>query len=69
MVTSGAGGWGNPLERAVEMVLKDVRSGCVSVNRARDVYGVVIAADKLEVDGDATMSLREQRRAGSQVDA
>ncbi|MCZ6844316.1 MAG: hydantoinase B/oxoprolinase family protein, partial [Alphaproteobacteria bacterium] len=38
----GGGGYGPPLERDPEIVGRDVREGFVSVERARDVYGVVI---------------------------
>jgi N-methylhydantoinase B len=40
--TCGGGGWGNPEERAPELVLKDVRDGKVSLARAREVYKVAI---------------------------
>ncbi len=38
----GGGGWGNPLERPPEWVVDDVNDGLVSVERARDTYGVVV---------------------------
>jgi N-methylhydantoinase B/oxoprolinase/acetone carboxylase alpha subunit len=51
------GGYGPPHERPVEKVLDDVRNGFVSVEAARDAYGVVI--DELgAVDGAATAELR-----------
>lgn len=40
--TCGGGGYGNPRERDPELVLRDVREGKVSMERAREVYGVVI---------------------------
>src|SRR5262249_19501347 len=40
----GGGGFGNPLERPAEQVLRDVTSGYVSVEAARRGYGVVINA-------------------------
>lgn len=40
--TCGGGGYGNPRERDPEMVRRDVREGKVSVERAREVYGVEI---------------------------
>jgi len=40
--TCGGGGYGNPLERDVEAVRRDVRQGKVSAERARDVYGVTV---------------------------
>jgi N-methylhydantoinase B len=44
-VASGGGGFGDPRLRPPESVADDVREGLVSRQRARDVYGVVIAAD------------------------
>ena len=40
--TCGGGGHGNPRERDVEAVRRDVREGKVSAERARDVYGVLV---------------------------
>jgi N-methylhydantoinase B len=59
----GGGGWGHPFERPVEWVLEDVRNGLVSIERARDVYGVSIvvrdeeAADYV-IDPAETAALR-----------
>jgi len=61
---AGAGGWGNPLERDVGMVLYDVRNEKVSIGRAREVYGVVINEDTMEVDMDETKSLRDAMQKG-----
>jgi N-methylhydantoinase B len=58
VITSGAGGWGDPLKRDVEMVRNDVRNGGVSLKRAREVYGVVIGAHNV-VDAEATALLRK----------
>ena len=55
----GGGGYGNPYERPVEKVVWDVRNGLVSVDGAREDYGVVIAdVETLEVDAAATRALR-----------
>jgi hypothetical protein len=35
-------GWGDPRERDADAVREDVVAGLVSVERARDVYGVAI---------------------------
>jgi N-methylhydantoinase B len=40
--TCGGGGYGPPRERAREQVIRDVRAGKVSAQRARDVFGVTI---------------------------
>jgi N-methylhydantoinase B len=63
---SGAGGYGDPLERDPQRVLEDVLDDYVSVEAARSEYGVVIAGTgaDLWVDGGATSRLRETMRAG-----
>ena len=45
MSTGGGGGYGDPRLRSVEMVTRDVIRGFVSIDSARDDYGVVIDAD------------------------
>jgi len=59
LITSGAGGWGDPLERNPELVLKDVRDEKVSVKRARKAYGVAINEAATEMDIAATQKLRK----------
>lgn len=59
----GSGGYGDPLERAAELVATDVAQGRVSVRAARDRYGVVIAEDGT-VDAAATAQARDRLRAG-----
>jgi len=61
---SGAGGYGDPLERDPALVLDDVLDDYVSTDAARDEYGVVIigAGADLRVDERATAALRGNRR-------
>lgn len=59
---SGAGGWGDPLERDVEKVKWDVLNGKVSIERARDVYGVFLTPGTLTVNKEKTAELRRGRR-------
>jgi len=56
-VSAGGGGYGSPLKRAPEAVAKDVRSGWVSPERARSVYGVALKPD-LTIDEAETTRLR-----------
>lgn len=56
-VCTGAGGYGSPYERSPHLVAKDVREGLVTVERARQVYGVALAPD-FSVDLNATVVLR-----------
>ena len=59
--SGGGGGYGDPARRAPEAVAEDVRAGLVSPTRARDVYAVAMAGDR--VDEDATRTLRASRPA------
>jgi N-methylhydantoinase B len=65
--TAGGGGFGNPLNRAIGAVLRDVRLGFVSREAARREYGVVVS-DDLSVDMDATRRLRHNGVAQSPVE-
>src|SRR5260370_29488836 len=40
--TTGGGGWGDPLDRDVDLVLRDVRWGKISRQAAAAEYGVVL---------------------------
>jgi N-methylhydantoinase B len=57
---AGAGGYGDPLQRDVNAVERDVRNELVSVVAARADYGVVIEAGA--VDRAATERLRDEMR-------
>ena len=62
----GGGGFGDPMERAVEKVVSDVKNGLVSVEGAKADYGVVIEDPAtLAVDMAATGTLRASRRAAA----
>jgi N-methylhydantoinase B len=67
VVTAGGGGWGDPLERDPARVAADVRDEYVSIDAARDVYGVVVEPDTLAVDLPATAvrraALARQRKS------
>ena len=55
----GGGGYGNPHDRPLDKVLRDVKNGLVSIEGARQDYGVVIAdLASLTIDHDATRALR-----------
>ncbi len=62
--TTGGGGWGDPLDRPVEEVLRDVRWGKVSIAAARFDYGVQVtgSGDSLRVDAIATQAFRARGR-------
>ena len=62
-VLPGGGGWGDPLEREPERVLRDVRNELVSPAAAERDYGVIVDTERWSVDEAATARLRERRRA------
>jgi N-methylhydantoinase B len=62
---NAGGGYGDPLDRDPELVLGDVLDGYVTVQGARDDYGVVIDPHTLTIDHAATRALRDERRARS----
>jgi N-methylhydantoinase B len=64
MDAAGGGGYGDPLQRDVEFVKGDVLDGYVSIEGAREHYGVVIDPETMEIDIDATRSLRETLKKG-----
>jgi N-methylhydantoinase B len=59
---SGGGGYGDPLERDPELVLRDLALGYVSADTARAAHGVVIT--EAGVDRKATEQLRRAIRLG-----
>ena len=67
-VDTAGGGYGDPLSRDPSRVLGDVLERYVTLDHAREVYGVVfdgtLDAETLAVNDAATRALREQRRAG-----
>jgi N-methylhydantoinase B len=62
-ILNGAGGYGDPLERDIDAVQKDVVGEYVSVERAREAYGVVIDPETKEVNAEKTARLRERMRS------
>ena len=62
IVTTGGGGWGDPLKREVERVVYDVQCGLVSKKQAKALYGVVLnkVGRKFAADVKATKALRQQ---------
>lgn len=65
----GGGGFGAPLERDPEKVRYDVREEIVSLEKAREVYGVAIdtSPELYAVDYPATKSLRAELKKSREV--
>jgi N-methylhydantoinase B len=60
--SGGGGGWGDPFERDSFDVLADVRDGYVTVEGARNDYGVVIDVTDWTIDETQTKRLRTGTR-------
>jgi N-methylhydantoinase B len=58
-LTCGGGGFGPPRERDPALVLRDVREGKVSAERAREIYRVAVDTQAWVVDEAETAKLRE----------
>ncbi len=56
--STGGGGWGRPFERPVAKVLDDVLDEYVSIDAAREHYGVVIDTKSMTVNDAETRKLR-----------
>jgi len=58
MRTPGGGGYGDPLERPIELVYQDFINGYISEKTAREIYGVVIENGRLDLE--KSLKLREE---------
>ena len=56
--TPGSGGYGNPFERDPALVLDDIINEKVSVEKAAELYGVVIDLTTMTVNQEQTHQLR-----------
>ena len=56
----GGGGYGDPLERELNAVARDIADGAVSVEAARDIYGVAMSG--ADVVPDVSEQLRKEMR-------
>ena len=53
------GGYGDPLDRDPEAVLRDLNVNAISLSTAERVYGVVLRKDEMAIDLEATQRRRE----------
>lgn len=58
----GAGGFGDPWQRDLALVARDLRDGLVTTEGAARDYGVVARGDPPQIDTTATARLRESRK-------
>jgi N-methylhydantoinase B len=65
IVTTGGGGWGDPLLREIEKVRYDVECGLVSPEAARAKYGVVLVRTGRKWRVDAAQTAQNRRELGT----
>ena len=56
--TPGGGGYGDPLTRDPQQVLRDIEMGYYSLDQAREMFGVAITPDGRAVDAVETARIR-----------
>lgn len=56
--TGSGGGYGNPYERAIRLVLEDVAGGRLSAEEARRAYGVALRPGTMQADDKRTYRIR-----------
>lgn len=61
----GGGGYGSPLEREFERIEEDLRQGYISVADAERDYGVVVSADGVQIERQASSARRAGLAAGT----
>jgi N-methylhydantoinase B len=61
ITAGGGGGYGNSMERDIEKVRMDVINGYISIEQAKQDYGVFIDPTTYEVDIKRTQAFREKR--------
>ena len=60
-VAGGGGGYGEPHLRPVERVVTEVRNGLLSLNKAKEDYGIVLNPETFEVNQPETRRLRKRK--------
>jgi N-methylhydantoinase B len=67
ILSSGGGGYGDPKRRPVEHVLADVRDGLVSLEAARERYGVAVNASGSPLDWSVDAAQTARLRGGARA--
>jgi N-methylhydantoinase B len=61
--SGGGGGYGSPLDRPATDVAADAEQGYISLEAAKELYGVVLDPENFAVDIPATEQARASLRA------
>jgi len=58
----GGGGYGNPHLRDAQKVAREVKNGIISIEQAKESYGVVVNPENFNLDMETTRKLRNIKR-------
>lgn len=58
----GGGGYGDPFLRSVDQIAQEVKNGIISLEKARELYGVIIDRETFAVDPEKTKKLRTNKK-------
>lgn len=58
---NGGGGVGDPLDRDPHSVLIDVTNQVISIDAAREIFGVQIQGESVDVDGTANLRTKQRK--------
>lgn len=61
LITGVGGGYGDPKQRPIDLVLDDVKNEYITPEQAREIYGVVVEPNTLTIDQEATSLLRKAK--------
>jgi N-methylhydantoinase B len=56
----GGGGYGDPFHRDPELVAKEVKNGIISLDEAKERYGVIVDPKTFELNPEETEKLRNR---------
>ncbi len=59
----GGGGYGDPFKRPAKKVAEEIKNGIISIEKAKEDYGVVIDPETYEVDKKETEKIRGNKKS------
>tara|TARA_Y100001970_G_scaffold293990_1_gene445434 strand:+ start:4295 stop:6052 length:1758 start_codon:yes stop_codon:yes gene_type:complete len=63
IISPAGGGYGNPYERDLDLVLRDIKDEIITIDFAKENYGVILENDCYQIDIIETNKLREKNNS------
>lgn len=64
LITATGGGYGNPLDRSPEKVAFDVKNGYISLEQAKEVFGVIVNPETFEIEDFTPEGKQRAKQSG-----